>query len=60
MDPDENLKRLREEIATYSKHGAMHVDTGYVCELIDALDQWLSKGGMLPKAWGDARKGKKR
>jgi len=57
MDPNETLKRLRELLGGESSCSAK-ADGGLRCddwsdvqELFQALDQWLSKGGFLPKAW---------
>ena len=54
MDPDETLKSMREAIATMEASGggptfAAAAET--LAESTDALDQWLSKAGFLPKAW---------
>jgi len=53
MDPDANLKEQRE-ISERILDGTKH-DTGYdavrLAELVQALDEWLSKGGFPPHAW---------
>ena len=56
MDPNETLRRLRasandiadafdrdEEIAS--------ADAAELASYVQALDEWLSKGGFLPKEW---------
>lgn len=54
MDPDETLSQLRVAIravqsAESSVSAAAAADS--LAEYASALDQWLSKGGFLPKAW---------
>lgn len=51
MDPDENL---REQRALVKKWLAGHISLGEaarLAELVQALDEWMSNGGFLPKAW---------
>jgi hypothetical protein len=54
MDPNAALERLRELIAinvraeTDSFKSELADD---ICEVLEGLDQWLSRGGFLPKAW---------
>lgn len=56
MDPNATLEKIR---ATYEPLRVMLEDTAgedteMVQELLDsieALDEWLSKGGFLPKDW---------
>lgn len=55
MDPNETLEDLRAEVAIYNKYGSMGVDGGHVCELVQALDEWISKGGLPPAAWEKRR-----
>lgn len=53
MDPNANLEELRKLIEAYAL-GNGEIDAADVVrafELMDALDEWLSKGGFLPKAW---------
>jgi hypothetical protein len=47
MDPDAALAAMRE---AYLKG-----DLERVAEYAVALDQWISNGGFLPKAWSNAR-----
>jgi hypothetical protein len=61
MDPDETLKQLRA-LASKLKHVQQTDDEDNFlpdqadlaqeyADLFSALDEWLSKGGFLPKAW---------
>lgn len=50
MDPDACLEEIRDLV------GKGHIedlreDFERLCELVEALDDWVSKGGRLPKAW---------
>lgn len=54
MDPNEALRRLRELILTQSEGK----DPQYLADTLEdiassfnGLDNWLSGGGFLPKAW---------
>jgi hypothetical protein len=29
-------------------------DAAYLAELVEALDEWISKGGILPRSWAHA------
>jgi len=54
MDPDEALANLRTAIETLwaaenSASAAAAADL--IAENAAALDQWLSRGGYLPRAW---------
>lgn len=56
MDPNATLKRIRGIVAVMNDPDTRpHVDIEQalteLCELNDALDQWLSKGGFLPSEW---------
>lgn len=58
MDPNANLKELRELAAELIRllDAEDHIDENDVnrlCELVEALDQWISRGGFLPAAWSD-------
>lgn len=56
MDPDENLAR-QHQIAndvirgTIRSSGEMRGLCEELCDLIEALDDWLRKGGALPERW---------
>lgn len=54
MDPDKTLESMRENIRIWL--GDPDSDAGrqaaaWASEAADSLDQWLSKGGFLPKDW---------
>ncbi len=60
MDPDANLRELRDLAArgaAYYEGEDVDCDSwgdmsAYrLIELIQALDEWLSKGGFLPRTW---------
>lgn len=62
MDPNEALKEIRELVTDLMKgerestlspeKTAQRLDDGdRLAELIDGLDEWLSKGGYLPGPW---------
>lgn len=53
MDPDATLEELRE-IARLNEEGRFEFDREPLeraVELIEALDEWISRGGALPAAW---------
>jgi hypothetical protein len=56
MDPDENLKqqlRLAREMLAAQDSGSYTAfdDVARLAELVIALDEWLHKGGALPRVW---------
>jgi len=58
MDPDANLAELRREITEYIRIADVAdrqfdegPDADRIVELVQALDEWISKGGFLPVAW---------
>lgn len=64
MDPDANLKEQRELAAKIirgtdesddrllsEKMDEFVTDADRLAELVQALDEWLTKGGSLPKGW---------
>lgn len=60
MDPDEALVILRAAIEDWKRNKRSGhnyvgtVDAVYVIvEQVENLDEWLSKGGFLPRAWDD-------
>lgn len=60
MDPDENLKELRELTANFEENDSQETypssrDAYRIVELIEALDEWIKKGGFLPAEWQAAR-----
>ena len=50
MDPDAALADIRHTIQEYNR-GREDLDLGELIDLIDGLDQWISKGGYMPVAW---------
>jgi hypothetical protein len=54
MDPDETLAAIRSIIAGIST--ARWVDDAITLAMhVEALDDWLSKGGSLPTDWAALR-----
>lgn len=57
MDPNETLKRIREKCAALRSVWDEEVplisdgDVRELLELVEALDQRLTKGGSMPRAW---------
>lgn len=56
MDPDTNLAQTRELVAQLlaqldKEEEIDTADVDRLCELVQALDQWIGRGGFLPNAW---------
>lgn len=53
MDPNCNLEEQREIAARILKNegSAATSDVLRLAELVQALDEWITKGGFLPQAW---------
>jgi len=51
MDPDEALKLLRDACRDALAAEESTPDTIDIAERFLALDEWLKRGGFLPKAW---------
>ena len=52
MDPDANLTEQRRLVARLLNQEPPHLaDYLRLAELVDALDEWLQKGGALPREW---------
>ena len=49
MDPTMTLRQIRQLIVDGKKN--TNFQEGEILELIDNLDEWLSKGGFLPQQW---------
>lgn len=47
MDPNATLARIRWLI----ENGSTYDDWHELAQLVKALDEWLSKGGMPPRDW---------
>jgi hypothetical protein len=51
MDPDHTLANIRRLAA---REDLSPEDAAYLAELVEALDEWISKGGYLPRPWAQA------
>jgi len=54
MDPDANLREQRELTERMLDPDSQYVDSGdalRLAELVEALHEWLSKGGFMPQEW---------
>lgn len=56
MDPDSNLTEqleLAKDILGAADHGGSidEDDVVRLAELIESLDEWIKRGGFLPKRW---------
>lgn len=49
MDPDAALAEMRE--IAKADQSEFHEGIHRLCELTLALDEWITNGGFLPKAW---------
>ncbi len=56
MDPDANLEELRRLVAQRHGGGLDEHDVLRLADLIESLDDWLSRGGFLPADWAKKRK----
>jgi hypothetical protein len=56
MDPNATLERMRELAREYHEAERWRETTlaDELVDLIEGLDQWLSRGGFLPMAWAGA------
>jgi hypothetical protein len=58
MDPDANLAEQRKIVARLLDDNQRKDDYGRaqdanrLAELVQALDEWLTRGGFLPPSWG--------
>lgn len=58
MDPDAALEEVRRIVARADAEGTDIVeDYNRLIDLIDGLDQWISRGGFMPKVWGTQGEG---
>ena len=61
MDPDANLQEQREIIARMNRpeneggYQGYGRDVARIAELAQALDEWLTGGGFLPRQWCKGR-----
>ncbi len=51
MDPDEALRRIREIVKRVNENDNFESDVPELGNLVQALDEWLTKGGFLPALW---------
>lgn len=56
MDPDVNIiaqRMLAKRLLRVVDDGSSidRADVALLCELVEGLDQWMCKGGFLPKSW---------
>ena len=52
MDPNATLKEIREQVRlSYAEEGFEAFDGLRLAELCGVLDEWLTRGGFLPKDW---------
>jgi hypothetical protein len=56
MDPDEALKQIREVVSKIRNDETARTLDAYaeletITDAFEALDDWLSSGGFLPKDW---------
>lgn len=61
MDPDAALDELLTLLDRMQTLAGMHLpprviaqDTRRILEILDALDKWLTSGGLLPQRWKPA------
>lgn len=57
MDPNETLRLIRKTLPNVNMDRWEGADEAAVrlTELVQALDEWLSKGGALPADWNKGR-----
>ena len=60
MDPTANLDAIRAIVDRMQRHDSYSepYDTHRLCELIEALDGWITRGGFLPHYWQTESEGK--
>jgi hypothetical protein len=54
MDPNANLERqliLAQRIVDSYNEDGLKVDAEELADLVLALNEWIKKGGFLPKEW---------
>lgn len=51
MDPNANLERIRVLVRNALRGDGDDDETAELADLVEGLDEWLSAGGFLPKAW---------
>lgn len=55
MDPNETLTEIRKLTTKRNNNPPTFdsVDAAILCELFDALDAWITRGGFLPNEWSN-------
>lgn len=54
MDPNAALKEIRELVQKLDRDEdqfSHNLDAMRLCELVDGLDQWMTRGGFPPGDW---------
>lgn len=51
MDPTANLAEQRRIVAAVLSGTSHHDDLTRLAELVEALDEWITRGGFLPTQW---------
>lgn len=51
MDPNETLRRIRILTALALMQGLTDEQTQELARLVNALDEWIRKGGFFPRDW---------
>jgi hypothetical protein len=54
MDPDSNLKEqleLSSSLLCCEEGADIYSEALRLADLVEALDEWIKKGGFLPSAW---------
>ena len=51
MDPNVTLAQIRELVSENEYRDLYADETDRLVELVQSLDQWISKGGFLPADW---------
>jgi hypothetical protein len=51
MDPTANLAEQRVLVRRIVDDRACDADRERLCELTEALDEWMTSGGHMPKQW---------
>ena len=60
MDPEANLEEQRRLVKSINKARDNEQDVDQddihrLAELVEALDEWISRGGFLPSPWSKGR-----
>lgn len=52
MDPNATLDEIRRLVPVIANGNGNEHDAMRLAELIDALDEWITRAGYLPAPWG--------